>query len=188
MRPALNPIEQQHGLALSKSPLIDEPERYRRLIGHLIYSSATRPDLAYSVHILSQFMHQPRQDHWNAVMRVLRYLKGSVEQGVFLSAESDLRLRAWCDSDWGRCPLTRHSVCGWIVALGNSPVCWKTSKQEVVSRSSAEAEYQSMALTVCELKWLRHLLSDLGIRHDEPMELHCDNQSCAPHHQEPGVL
>ncbi|GAU51477.1 hypothetical protein TSUD_413660 [Trifolium subterraneum] len=84
--------------------------------------------------------------------RVVRYLKGNPGQGVFLDSASDLHLHGWCDADWVACTLTRRSLTGWIIFLGNSPISWKTKKQQVVSRSSAEYEYRSMANTTCELK------------------------------------
>jgi hypothetical protein len=73
--------------------------------------------------------------------------------------------------------LTRRSLTGWIIFLGNSPISWKTKKQHVVSRSSAEAEYRSMATTLCELKWLKALLVSLGIDHSPPMKIYCDSQA-----------
>ncbi|KAI4347503.1 hypothetical protein L6164_008313 [Bauhinia variegata] len=73
--------------------------------------------------------------------------------------------------------LTKRSLTGWVVLLGNSHVSWKTKKQPTVSRSSAEAEYRSMANTTCELKWLKGLLSDLGICHMQPMSIHYDSQA-----------
>lgn len=176
-KPTATPMEQQHKLALSESSLLDEPAKYRRLVGRLIYLGATRPDLTYAVHILSQFMSKPRDDHWEAALRVVRYLKGTVGQGIFLSSDCDLRIRAWCDTDYAGCPLTRRSLNGWLVTLGKSPLTWKSQKQDVVARSSAKAEYRSMALTVCELKWFRSLLSEFGVTQNEPMDLYCDNQA-----------
>lgn len=150
-KPASFPIVQQHKLALSRSALMEEPERYRRLVGRLIYLLATRPDMTYAVHILSQFMQNPRMDHWDSALRVVRYLKGTPGQGILLRSDCDLRLRGWCDADWAGCPLTRRSIGGWFVTLGNSPISWKTKKQGVVSRSSAKSKYRCMALEVGEL-------------------------------------
>ncbi|GAA0179164.1 transmembrane signal receptor [Lithospermum erythrorhizon] len=166
-----------HRLASSTSAPLRDVERYRRLVGRLIYLSFTRPDLAFSVHVLSQFLHEPRMDHWLAALRVVKYLKGCPGQGILLPTESDLQLTGWCDSDWASCPLTRRSVSGWIVFLGSSPVSWKTKKQVNVARSSAEAEYRSMASVTCELKWLKGLLKCFGVPHTRPSGLVCDSQS-----------
>ena len=105
-KPVGFPIEQNHHLGLATGSLLDDPEPYRRLAGRLIYLAVTCPDLAYSVHILSQFMQAPRTDHWDAALRVVRYLKGTPGQGILLRADSDLTLTGWCDSDWAACPLT----------------------------------------------------------------------------------
>ncbi|CAA7037260.1 unnamed protein product [Microthlaspi erraticum] len=176
-KPATFPIEQQHKLAIAEGPLLSDPERYRRLVGRLIYLAATRPDLAYTVHILSQFMQSPRTDHWKAALRAVRYLKGTPGQGILLKSDSDFQIHGWYDSDWEGCPLTRKSVSGWFVTLGSSPVSWKTKKQEVVSHFSAEAEYRCMSKTLRELQWLRRILEDLGVAHDTPMDMYCDNQA-----------
>ncbi|KAL2922825.1 Retrovirus-related Pol polyprotein from transposon TNT 1-94 [Bienertia sinuspersici] len=176
-RPATFPIEQNHTLATADGPLLTDPEIYRRLVGRLIYLSFTRPDLAYTVHILAQFMQTPRQQHWEAALRCVRYLKGSPGQGILLGSDCDLQLAGWCDSDWASYPLTRRSLTGWLVFLGGSPISWKTKKQHTVSRSSAEAEYRSMATLTAELKWLKALLQSLGVAHPKAMRLYCDSQS-----------
>lgn len=176
-KPVSFPLEQNHNLALTDGPFLDDPERYRRLVGRLIYLSATRPELSYAVHVLAQFMQQPREAHWDAALRVVRYLKGNPGQGILLRTDCDLTLYGWCDSDWASCPLTRRSLTGWLVMLGHSPISWKTKKQHTVSRSSAEAEYRSMATTTCELKWLKGLLMSLGVHHTTPMRLYCDSHA-----------
>jgi hypothetical protein len=122
-------------------------------------------------------MHDHKRTHFDAAMRVLRYLKGSPGQGILLPAISDFNIRAYCDSDWASCPVTRHSTTGYFTMLGSLPISWHTKKQSIVSRSSAEAEYRSMAVTTCELLWLKSLLRDLGIYHEKPMQLYCDSQS-----------
>ena len=144
-RPYPTPIEQNHGLPQVSGAPCDNLEQYRHLVGRLLYLSFTRPDLAYVVHILSQFMHQPLDAYWNAALLVVPYLKGTPGQGILLSASSALQVFSWCDSNWTSCPLTRRSLTSWIVFLGSSPISWKTKKQHIVSHSSAEAEYRSMA-------------------------------------------
>ncbi|KAJ4812357.1 Retroelement pol polyprotein-like [Rhynchospora pubera] len=176
-KPAAFPIEQNHQLLNATGLPLDDPEQYRRIVGRLIYLTITRPELCYSVHVLAQFMQSPLQAHYDAAIRVLRYLKGNPGQGVVLRADSDLRLYAYCDSDWASCPLTRRSLTWYFVMLGQSPISWKTKKQHNVSRSSAEAEYRSMATTACEFTWLKSLLQFLGVSHTQPMKLFCDSQA-----------
>lgn len=176
-RPVDFPIEQNHHLAKSKAPVMVNPQKYRRLVGRLIYLSATRPDLAYAVHTLSQFMQRPTQDHWDATLRVVRYLKGSPGQGILLKSDCQFQLTAWCDSDWGGCPITRRSLTGWLVQLGDSLISWKSKKQDVVSRSSAEAEYWAMVEALCEPKWIKNVLCTMGVQHMGPMNLFCDSIS-----------
>ena len=122
-------------------------------------------------------MQQPREDHWQAALRVIRYLKQSPGQGILLSSACDLRLHGWCDAEWEGCPMTRRSLTGWFIFLGVFPISWKIKKQHTVSRFSAEAEYRSMAMTTCELKWLKGILSSLGVPHITPISLHCDSQA-----------
>ena len=176
-KPSGFPIPQNHRLGLADRELLPDPEVYRRLVGRLIYLAVTRPDLTYSVHILSQFMQEPCIEHWEAALKVVRYLKGTPGQGILLSADCDLTLQGWCDSDWAACPITRRSLTGWLVFLGQSPVSWKTKKQPTVSLSSAEAEYRSMAALTCELKWLKALLLSLGVRHPKAIKIFCDSES-----------
>ena len=175
-KPAGSPMDQNHQLARSKAPAISEPERYKRLVGRLIYLAATRPYLTYAVHILFQFMKAPNEDHWLPALKVVRYLKGTLGQGIILDAKSSLHVTGWCDSDWGGCPITRRSLSVWIVQLGSSPIAWKTKKQDKVSCSSAEAEYRAMGAITKELLGLKSLLWELGVPHKEPMTLFCDSQ------------
>lgn len=154
-----------------------DPMLYRRLLGRLIYLSVTRPDLAFSIHVLAQFMQKPRSDHWLAALRVVRYLKSDPGQGILLRSNAKFQITGWCDSDWGSCPLTRRSVTGYFVQLGDSPVSRKTRKQKTVSPSSTEAEYRAIAALVQELIWLKRMLATLGVRHDQPMIVQCDSKS-----------
>ncbi|XP_013607807.1 uncharacterized mitochondrial protein AtMg00810-like [Brassica napus] len=137
--PSSVPIELKHKLASVTCHVFENPEQYHHLVGRFIYLTSTRPDLSYLVHILSQFMKTPLLAHWEAALRLVRYLKGSSSQGIFLRSDSDLTITAYCDSDWASCPLTRRSLSAYIIYLGHSPISWKTKKQKTVSCSSAEA-------------------------------------------------
>lgn len=93
------PMEQIVKLTLDDRDLLHGPTSYRRLIGRLIYLTVTRLDIVYSIRTLSQFMHEPRKPHWHTMLRVLRYIKGTLGQGLLLPSKTDLTLKAFCDSD-----------------------------------------------------------------------------------------
>ncbi|KAL2236700.1 UNVERIFIED_CONTAM: Retrovirus-related Pol polyprotein from transposon RE2 [Sesamum indicum] len=161
---------------VSDDPFV-KPERYRRLIGRLLYLCFTRPDLSHVVQQLSQFMHKPCQSHWHAAMHLVRYLRGCSDLGLFFPASNSLQLQAFCNADWGACLDSRCSLTGFAIYLGSALISWKTKKQSTVSCSSAEAEYRSMAATTCELKCISYLLRDFGITVSLPIPFHCDNQA-----------
>ncbi|KAL2228641.1 UNVERIFIED_CONTAM: Retrovirus-related Pol polyprotein from transposon RE2 [Sesamum indicum] len=167
------------GLKLSADAgaLFPDPDRFRRLVGRLLYLGFTRPDISYSVQQLSQYLSHPCDRHWKAALHVVRYLKGAPSKGLFLPSNSSLELMGYCDADWASCPDSRRSLTGFCVFFGDALISWKTKKQSTVSRSTAEAEYRSMATLVCELRWLSFLLSDFGISISLPIRLYCDNQA-----------
>ena len=129
------------------------------------------------MHTLSRFLVAPHICHWDAAPHVLRYLKGSLGQGIVLRPLGNMQLTSFCDSDWAACPLTRCSVTGYLVFLGRSLVSWKTKKQPTMDRSFEEAEYRAL---VCELMWLIYLLSSLGILHPKHTRL-CSYSQLAIH-------
>ncbi|GJR12265.1 ribonuclease H-like domain-containing protein [Tanacetum coccineum] len=133
--------------------LLVNVSNYQRLVGKLIYLTNTRPDIAYVVHCLSQYMHSPLNSHLDAALRVLRYLKGS--QGS----------------------ATRKSISRYCVFLGDSLITWKSKKQSTLFRSSAEAGYRSMASATCEVIWLSNLLGDMGVKNLLPVVMYCENSS-----------
>ncbi|PKI78821.1 hypothetical protein CRG98_000781 [Punica granatum] len=176
-RPSSFPMEQHLRLNSESGEDLQDPSSYRRLVGRLIYLTITRPELSYPVHILSQFMQRPKQAHWDAALRVLRYLKQSPGNGILLRRPSSLSITAYCDSDCAACPMTRMSLTGYFIMLGGCPISWKTKEQSTVARSSAEAEYRSMASTTAELFWLLSLLASIGVPIASAMTLYCDNMA-----------
>ena len=126
---------------------------------------------------LSQFLIVPRKSHMLAAQRVLQYIKGTPGQGIYFSVDSDFQLKAFYDADWVGCPDTRKSLIGYCVFLGNSLISWRSKKQSVVSRSSAEAEYRAMASTCCEITWLFYLLEDFRIQYIKAALMYCDNKA-----------
>lgn len=98
--PVSTPMTPTPSLTLMSGTLLDDPKEYRTVVGSLQYLAFTRPDIAYVVNRLSQFMHRPTDLHWNAVKRVLRYLAGTTSHGIYLNAASPLTLHAFSDADW----------------------------------------------------------------------------------------
>lgn len=144
-----------------KDPPTD-PSIYQRIIGNLLYLTSTRPDIAFSVQTLSQFLHQPKKSHLEAAMRIVRYVKNQPGQGILLSSSSQEEIQPYCDADWVACPNSKQIVIGFPVKLGNSLISWKSKKQSTVSRSSAKAEYRSMASTAADLSCILGLVKELG--------------------------
>jgi len=124
-------MEENHKLAMAQGKALDDPSRYRCLVGCLIYLTITRPELCYAVHILSQFMQEPKEEHMDAARRVLWYLKGTPGYGILLRSDCDLQIRAYCDADWAACPLTRRSLTGYLITIGGSPISWRTKSRQL---------------------------------------------------------
>ncbi|GKB93685.1 uncharacterized mitochondrial protein-like protein, partial [Tanacetum coccineum] len=121
------------------------------------------------------FVADLRNNHLETANRVLGYLKATPGQGILLSRAGYPVLTAYCDSDWLGCPYTRRSRTGYLLFLGRTPISWRTKKQSVVSRSSAEAEYRAMASTVSEIIWVRWLLTNNPVFHERTKHVEMDS-------------
>lgn len=122
-------------------------------------------------------MSAPRDTHLQAAYVVLRYVKSTVGQGIFYDSSSSLKLSLFSDSDWTAYSNTRRSGSGFCVLLGSLMISWKSKKQQTVSKSSAEAVYNSMANVTCEVMWFLNLFKDLKVSIPKPIFLFCDNQA-----------
>ncbi|XP_071727497.1 uncharacterized mitochondrial protein AtMg00810-like [Rutidosis leptorrhynchoides] len=116
----------------------------------LQYLTFTRPDISYVVQQICLFMHDPREQHFHALKRILRYIQGTIDLGLQLYSSSPTSLDAYSDADWAGCPTTRRSTSGYYVFLGNNLLSWSSKRQPTPSRSSAEAEYRGVANDVAE--------------------------------------
>ncbi|BBH09537.1 Seven transmembrane MLO family protein [Prunus dulcis] len=175
-KPIANPIDVKKKLGLEGELLLDVG-CYQRLVGKLIYLTITRPDIAHVVSLVNQHMHAPRTTHLQAIKRILRYLKGSLGRGILMKKNGNTNIIGYSDADWAGCTVDRKSTTGYCTFVGGNLVTWKSKKQNVIARSSAEAEYRAMASLTCKLIWLRSLLNDLGFIDPEPMTLFCGNQA-----------
>ncbi|KAL4031293.1 hypothetical protein IC575_009569 [Cucumis melo] len=142
---------------------LEDVSLYRQLVGSLIYLTVTHPDIAYVVHIVSQLMAAPRTIHFTVVLRILRYIKGTLGHGLQFSSQSPLILSGYSHADWAGDPTDRRSTTRYCFYLCDSLISWRSKKQSVVSRSSTESEYHALADTTAELLWLRWLLADMGV-------------------------
>ena len=138
--------------------------------------SHTRPDLAYAVSVVSQFMHSPNEVHMDAIYRILRYLKSAPGKGFMFSKHGHLEVERYTDVDWAGSITNRKSTSGCFTFVGGNLVTWR-SKKQIVARSSVEAEYRAMSHGVCELLWLRILMGELGFNLEKPVNLYCGNKA-----------
>ena len=161
----------------SDDQLLHDVSSYQRLVGKLLYLTNTRPDIAFTVQTLSQYMQQPKISHWNAAMRVIRYIKGNPGLGLFMSSHREFKLTGFCDADWAACLSTRKSVSGYLLKFGDSLISWKSKKQNIVSRSSPEAEYRSLDTLTAEVVWVANLFKELQVPLHTPSSIYCDSKA-----------
>jgi hypothetical protein len=163
----------------------DQPcdkQTYMELVGTLMYPSiSTRPDISNAARSLAQHMQDPKRRHEIAAKRVLRYLAGTKEIGLMFGreekrADSEMKITAFGDADWGNNRFDRKSITGWIVKLNGDVVSWASKKQHTVAQSTCEAELYAEGAAINEVLWQRGLLKELGLRQAACSVVYCDNQ------------
>ncbi|KAK1414964.1 hypothetical protein QVD17_30730 [Tagetes erecta] len=135
---------------------------YRSMIGSLMYLTASRPDIMYSVCVCARYQSDPKESHLVAVKRIFRYLKGKPNLGLWYPYEGNFELYSYSDSDFGGCALDRKSTTGGCQFLGPRLVSWQCKKQTNVSVSTAEAEYIAASAGCSQVLWLQNQLLDYG--------------------------
>ncbi|KAL6318435.1 hypothetical protein AAG906_041201 [Vitis piasezkii] len=156
-RPADTPVVQNHGLREFPNQTPTNKERYQRLVGKLIYLSHTRPDIAYAVSLVSQFMHCPSEDHMSAVVRILWYLKSSLGRGPMFTKNQHLHIDGYTNADWAGNITDRKSTSGYFTFVGGNLVTWRSKKQKLL--------------------WLKRLLEEIECSSQDTMNLFCDNKA-----------
>jgi hypothetical protein len=175
-KPVLTPMDSKNKLNIEDGESLGDISQYQRLVGKLIYLTITRSDLAFTVSKISQFMRSPRSSHLEAVNRILRYLKGAPGKGIFMKNNNSNETCGYTDADRAG-SFDRKSMTNYCTFVGGNLATWKSKKQNVVARSSAEAEYRAMTSTTRELTWIKQLLTDMHFTTTSPMKLFCDNQA-----------
>jgi hypothetical protein len=123
-------------------------------------------------------MHNPEEQHMNAVMRILRFLKAAPGKGILFTKNADYQsINTYTNANWAGAIDDRRSTSGYITFVGGNLVTWRSKKQNVVARFSVEVEFRGMTLGFCEALWLRLLLQDLGYQSRQPIQLYYDNKS-----------
>ena len=156
------------------TPMI--PSLYKLVVGSLQYAIFTRPDIAWAVNKVAQFMHNPLESHWKVVKRILRHLGGTLCHGLQFHPIDEFRLLAFCDSNWESWFGWQKVHSGFCIYLGPNLISWSSRKHQAVSRSSTEAKYRRMVSALAELIWLQSLLLELHITCSSPSVIFYDNQ------------
>ncbi|CAM8924307.1 unnamed protein product [Rhodiola kirilowii] len=150
---------------------------YSSAVGSLMYAMVcTRPDIAHAVSVVSRFMGQPEKEHWQAVKRIFRYLRGTSDVGLIYGSDSQCLVTGYTDSDYAGDVDSRRSMTGYVFTLGGSIVSWKATLQPTITLSTTEAEYMALTEAAKEGIWLKGLVSDLGLHHDQAI-VYCDSLS-----------
>ena len=174
-RPIDSPIDPN----LKHSPRQGEPltdlGRYQRLVGKINYLTITRLDISFSVSVVSQFLQTPCDSHWDAIICILEYIKGTPGQGLLYEDKGYTQVVGYIDADWVGSPFDICSTLKYYIFIDGNLVSWKSKKQDVVARSTIEAEYKAIALATCELIWMKQLLQKLRFESVKQIRLVCDN-------------
>ncbi|KAK3133143.1 hypothetical protein QOZ80_6AG0532910 [Eleusine coracana subsp. coracana] len=176
--PALTPMEEKLKLSRHSTAKEVDATQYRRLVGSLRYLAHTRPDLAFSVGYVSRFMQRPTTEHQQAVKRIIRYVAGTLDHGIYYPrCRGEAHFIGYSDSDHAGDIDTSKSTSGILFFLGKCLVSWQSVKQPVVAMSSCEAEYIAASTASTQALWLARLLGDLLGRDTEAVELRVDSMS-----------
>ncbi|XP_021771730.1 uncharacterized protein LOC110735859 [Chenopodium quinoa] len=157
----VTPVDTQSKLSAETGPKFHDPTLYRSLAGALQYLAFTRPDIAYAVQQVCLFMQDPREAHFDALKRILRYIQGTIDHRLHLYPSSPTNLITYIDVDWGGCSDTHQSTSSYCCFLGDNIFCWSSKRQHTLSKSCTEAEYRGVANVIAETCWLRNLLLEL---------------------------
>ena len=150
---------------------------YKQIVGSLMYLTATRPDIMYSVSLISRYMENPTKIHLLVAKRILRYLQGTRDFGLFYKKGEKLELFGFTDNDYARDQDDRRSTSGYVFMLGTGAVSWSSKKQQIVSLSTIEAKFITAIVCACQAIWLRRILEELQFKQVEATTVFCDNNS-----------
>ncbi|GJW94521.1 retrovirus-related pol polyprotein from transposon TNT 1-94 [Tanacetum coccineum] len=150
--------------------------RFRGMVGSLMYLTASRPDLVFAVCMCARYQAKPTKKHLEAIKRIFRYLKGTINMGLWYPKDNAMSLTAYADADHAGCQDSRRSTSGSAQFLGDRLVSWSSKKQRSTAISTTEAEYIAMSGCCAQILWMRSQLKDYGFLFNK-IPLYCDNKS-----------
>ncbi|XP_057459238.1 secreted RxLR effector protein 161-like [Actinidia eriantha] len=156
---------------------------YRSMIGSLLYLTASRPDIAFSVSICARFQACPKESHLFAVKRLIKYVNGTIRYGIWFTLDTNANIVGYTDADWVGFADDCKSTSSRCFYIGNNLVAWHNKKQNSISFSTTEAEYIA-ARSCTQLLWMKQILSDYSLEQDV-MTLFCDNMSAISVYKNP---
>jgi len=172
-----NPIVPGCKLVKDEGGVKADKTHFKQMVGSLMYLTATRPDIIFVVNLISRYMENPTEFHLQVAKRVLRYLKGTLDFGIFYKKGGNNELVAYTNSDYARDLGDRKSTSGYVFLLSSRTVYWLSKKQPIVSLSTTEAEFIVAASCACQTVWLKRVLEKLGLNQDKTTIIHCDSSS-----------
>jgi hypothetical protein len=158
------------------SPDVDQ-RTYRSMIGSLLYITASRPDIMQVVGMVGRYQSAPKQSHLLAVTRIFKYLRDTMNYGLWYPRNQNFQLIAYSDVDWANCVDERKSTSGGAFFLGDSLIAWLGKKKGAISLSTIEVEYIAVATCFTQILWMIQTLADLKVNYIVPITIHCDNTS-----------
>jgi hypothetical protein len=170
------PMGTNDQLGIDDSGNMVDQKLYRSMIESLLYVTASRPDVIFSVCKCARYQASPRESDLKATKRILRYLKGTYDVGLWFPKGSNFELIGYSDSNYGGCKIDIMSTSSTCQLLGMSLVSWSSKKQNSVALSTAEAKYISADSCCAQLLWMKATLNDFGMKFKN-MSLFCDNES-----------
>ena len=147
------------------------------MIGSLLYLTTSRPDIMQAVGMVGSYQSPPKQTHLSVVKRIFRYLKNTMDYGLWYPKNQSLQLTAYSDADWENCPYDRKSTSGNAFFLGDSLVAWLSKKHSSILLSTTEAEYISIAICCTQVLWMKQTLEELEVKYDDPISILSNNTS-----------
>ncbi|KAJ9553540.1 hypothetical protein OSB04_017585 [Centaurea solstitialis] len=175
--PVSTPMDPSVKLMPNKGMAVSQLE-YSQAIGCLMYAmTSTRPDIAYAVGRLSRYTSNPSTQHWQAIQRIFKYLKGTMDYGLYYLGYPSV-LEGYSDASWITHVEEDHSsTTGWVFLLGGGAISWASKKQTCITNSTMESEFVALATAGKEAEWLRNLIYEIPLwsKPIAPISIHCDS-------------